>query len=159
MNLAWNLDCQFALLVSQTWQFVESNTSQYSVATWVKYGEILNNHFIANLLENQPVKEFWDLRLKIKIWQRYHLVLLSSYKTLKSADCNFQEQKAQLSPRDRAMRRVSRNLAICHATFQKLLVRQVLNKSKLWSWRVTVGQCVINMCTQPWRDRVASIAL
>jgi len=30
-------------------------------------------------------------------------------------------------------------------------VRQVLNKSKLWSWRVKVGRCVINMCTQPWR--------
>jgi len=62
------------------------------------------------------------------------------------------KQDAQLSPRDRAMRRVIWNLASCHATVQKLLVRQVLNKSKLWSWRVTVGQCVINMCTQPWLD-------
>jgi len=59
-------------------------------------------------------------------------------------------QEAQLSPRDRTMRRVSWNLANCHATLQKLLVRQVLNKSKLWSWRVKVGRCVINMCTQPW---------
>jgi len=42
-------------------------------------------------------------------------------------------QEAQLSPSDRAMRRVSWNLANCHATVQKLLVRQVLNKSKLWS--------------------------
>jgi len=41
----------------------------------------------------------------------------------------------------------------------ELLVRQVLNKSKLWSWRVTVGRYVINMCTQPWCDRVASIVL
>jgi len=32
-----------------------------------------------------------------------------------------------------------------------LFVRQVLNKSKLWSYRVKVGQCVINMCIQPWR--------
>jgi len=40
-------------------------------------------------------------------------------------------QEAQLSPRDHAMRCVSRNLANCHATVQKLLVRQVLNKSKL----------------------------
>jgi len=53
------------------------------------------------------------------------------------------------------MRRVSGNLAnYCHATVQKPLVRQVLNKSKLWSWRVTVDRCVLNMCTQPWRDRV-----
>ena len=40
-------------------------------------------------------------------------------------------QEAQLSPRDHAMRYVSRNLANCHTTVQKLLVRQVLNKSKL----------------------------
>jgi len=36
--------------------------------------------------------------------------------------------EAQLSPRDRAMRRVSSNLANYHATVQKLLVRQVLNQ-------------------------------
>ena len=40
-------------------------------------------------------------------------------------------QEAQLSPRDRAMRLVSSNLANYHAIVQKLLVRQVLNKSKL----------------------------
>ena len=72
--------------------------------------------------------------------------------------CNL-KQETQLSPRYRAMRRVSWNLAGCHATVQKLLVRQVLNKSKLWSWRVKVGRCVINMCTQPWRVRVAFIVL
>jgi len=38
------------------------------------------------------------------------------------------EQEAQLSPRDRAMRHVSRNFASCHATMQKLLERQVLNQ-------------------------------
>ena len=40
-----------------------------------------------------------------------------------------ENQEAQLSPRDRAMRRVNRNLANCHATVQKLLIRQVLTKS------------------------------
>ena len=68
-------------------------------------------------------------------------------------------KEAPLSPRDRTMRRVSWNLANCRATVQKRLVRQVLNKSKLWSWRVKVGRCVINMCTQPWRIRVAFIVL
>ena len=34
------------------------------------------------------------------------------------------EQEAPLSPRDRATRRVSGNLAKCHTTVQKLLVRQ-----------------------------------
>jgi len=37
-------------------------------------------------------------------------------------------QAAQLSPSDRAMRLVSSNLANCHATVQKLLIRQVLTK-------------------------------
>jgi len=68
-------------------------------------------------------------------------------------------QEAPLSPRDCTMCRVSWNLANCHATVQKLLVRQVLNKSKLWSWKVKVGRCVINMCTRPWCFRVAFIVL
>jgi len=37
-------------------------------------------------------------------------------------------QEDQLSPSDRAMRLVSCNLANCHATVQKLLMRQVLTK-------------------------------
>ena len=37
-------------------------------------------------------------------------------------------QEVQLSPRNRAMRRLSCNIANCHATVQKLLVRQVLNQ-------------------------------
>ena len=54
------------------------------------------------------------------------------------------EQKAQLSPRDRAMRRVNWNLANCHATVQNLLIRQVLTKSMVWSWRFSRRQCVID---------------
>ena len=53
-------------------------------------------------------------------------------------------QEAQLSPRDRAMRRVNWNLANCHATVQKLLIRQVLTKSMVWSWRFSRRQCVID---------------
>ena len=44
-------------------------------------------------------------------------------------NCMFSMQEAPLSPRDRAMRRVSSNLASCHATVQKLLIRQILTKS------------------------------
>ena len=71
------------------------------------------------------------------------------------------EQEAQLSPRDHAMRRVNWNLANCHATVQKLLIRQVLTKSMVWSWRFSRRQCVIDnvQCTQPWRDRVGSHCL
>ena len=58
--------------------------------------------------------------------------------------CYLKEQEAQLSPSDRAMRLVSRNLANCHATVQKLLIRQVLTKPMVWSWRFSRRQCVIN---------------
>jgi len=91
-----------------------------------------------------------------------HHTQWSTNKTLKLCTQIHTEQtvqEAQLSPRDCAGRRVFWNLANCHATVQKLLVQQVLNKSKLWSWRVTVRQCVLNMCTQPWRDWVASTVL
>ena len=53
------------------------------------------------------------------------------------------EQEAQLSPRVRAMRRVSWNLASCHATAQKLLVRQVLNQvSAVANWPVRQNRAV-----------------
>jgi len=45
----------------------------------------------------------------------------------RSSDRNFR-QETQLSPMDRAMRLVSSNLASCHATVQKLLIRQVMTK-------------------------------
>jgi len=39
------------------------------VATYARFGVIFNNHFTANLPENQPVKRFWQ---SVKIWHRYH---------------------------------------------------------------------------------------
>jgi len=56
----------------------------------------------------------------------------------------FYKQEAQLSPRDRAMRRVNWNLANCHATVQKLLIREALTESMIWSWRLSRRQCVID---------------
>jgi len=72
------------------------------------------------------------------------------------------EQEAQLSPSDRAMRLVSSNLDNYHATVQ-LLIRQVLTKPMVWSWRFSWRQCVINkpmtveLCISPvyWRLAVA----
>ena len=62
---------------------------------------------------------------RLYIQQYYSSLKLDSLHTW----CQQQtKQEAQLSPRDRAMRRVSWNLPSCHATVQKLLVRQVLNQ-------------------------------
>jgi len=37
--------------------------SQGSVVTQLKCGGILNNHFIANCLQNMPVKKIWKIHL------------------------------------------------------------------------------------------------
>ena len=58
-------------------------------------------------------------------------------------------QEAQLSPRDRAMRRVSWNLANCHTTVLILLVRQVLNQvSADTNWPVRQNRTV----DRAWRS-------
>jgi len=156
----------------------------HKVETCLGCDRIVKFDFVANLPVSLPVKEFWK---SVNIWGSYgqefgvlffetvyigwetreSTLTADSYRVMLSRvgrqgsrpGWQFHLHEAQLSQRDSAMRRVSWNLANCHATVQKLFVRQVLNKSKLWSWRVTVGRCVINMCTQPWRDRVASIVL
>ena len=66
------------------------------------------------------------------------------------------QQEAQLSPRDRAMRCVNWNLTNCHATVQKLLVRQVLTKLMVWSWRFSRRQCVIDNVHSTMTLRVGS---
>ena len=102
---------------------------------------------------------FWHCSVHTRVITRYTYMHTKRFMIHTYIHTHIHNKKTQLSPRDRAMRRVSWNLVNCHATVQKLLVRQVPNKSKLWSWRVTMGRCVINMCTQPWRDRVAFIVL
>ena len=70
-------------------------------------------------------------------------------------------QETQLSPSDCVMRLVSSNLANYHATVQKLLIRQVLTKPMVWSWRFSWRQCVINkpstveLCISPVYGRLA----
>ena len=55
------------------------------------------------------------------------------------------------------MRLVSSNFANYHTTVQKLLIRQVLTKPMVWSWKFSWRQCVVNVCTQQRRDQVALI--
>ena len=74
---------------------------------------------------------------------------------------NLLKQEAQLSPSDRAMRLVSSSLANYHLTAQKLLIRQVLTKPMVWSWRFSCRQCVMNkpttveLCISPVYRRLA----
>jgi len=66
----------------------------------------------------------------------------------KTTDLQFLfRQETQLSPSDHTMHLVSSNLANYHATVQKLLIRQVLTKMMVWSWRFSWRQCVINKPT------------
>ena len=57
------------------------------------------------------------------------------------------EQGAQLSPRDRAMRRVSWNLANCHATVQKQVLNQV---SAVANWPVRQNRAVDSAWRSVW---------
>jgi len=52
------------LRMAITWTHI----SQRRVATRLRCGGIFSNYFTANLLLNQPVKEFWK---SVKIWWRY----------------------------------------------------------------------------------------
>ena len=58
-----------------------------------------------------------------------YLTQLASQRVVDGCQLQGGPQEAQLSPRDRAMHRLNSNLANCHATVQKLLIRQVLTKS------------------------------
>jgi len=49
-------------------QFLSTTVLQGNVATWVNYGRIFNDFFIANLLLSVMVKELWR---SVRIWQSY----------------------------------------------------------------------------------------
>jgi len=70
------------------------------------------------------------------------------------------QQEAQLSPSDRAMRLVSSNVANYHATVQKLLIRQLLTKPMVWTWRFWLeAMChkptTVELCISPVYRRLA----
>ena len=79
------------------------------------------------------------------------LVDKNSYSLPPTASVRNGIQEAQLSPRDRAMRCVSWNFANCHATVQKLLVRQVLNQvSAVANWPVRQNRAVDSAWRSLW---------
>jgi len=69
MTLAWQLESCMSVCSCSSWklQFLE-HISQRRVAMHLRCGGILNNHMTANLMLNQPVKEFWK---SVKIWHSY----------------------------------------------------------------------------------------
>jgi len=48
---------------------VISDKLQGSVATWLRCGGIVNNHFTAELQKNRRKEEFWK---PVKTWRRYY---------------------------------------------------------------------------------------
>jgi len=88
------------------------------------------------------------------VWDSKQKILFSGHKQLRTKVENMPwccmgicQQEVQLSPSDSAMRPVTSNLANYHATVQKLLIRQVLTKPMVWSWKFSWRQCVINKLT------------
>jgi len=79
-------------------------------------------------------------------------IYILTYSTMFVWDAgHFIWQEAQLSPRNRAMRRISWNIASCHATVQKLLLRQVLNQvSAVANWLARQNRAVDRAWRSVW---------
>ena len=120
----------------------------------LRYAVLSTGTFTAVLRSTQPS----SLRGTVKWVSAYGL---SKKIRLSRLILSLTEQAAQLSPSDHAMRLVSSNLANYHATVQKLLIRQVLTKPMVWSWRFCWRQRVINkpttaqLCISPVYRRLA----
>jgi len=67
--LEWlSLTSQFDALSHWSWQFLNTEISQGSVATRLRCGGMFNNYSIANLPVSLPVKRFWK---SVSIWRSY----------------------------------------------------------------------------------------
>ena len=109
------------------------------------------NMYCVNYAQKEKVHTSWWGWYAIRVWEGHYctttqlLILHYYYCCYVLHLCYiFKLQEAPLSPRDCAMRLVNWNLANYHATVQKLLIRQVLTKSMVWSWRFSRRQCVID---------------
>jgi len=98
------------------------------IETWLLCRAGGAGDWIYNGCTIQPISNLHPAVKRIT-WSMHHEGL-SMWRSEKASSARYNKviQKAQLSPRDHAMRRVSWNPANCHATVHKLLVRQVLNQ-------------------------------
>ena len=97
------LFCDLSLItmhISDCCQFTDIHISQGSVATYLRCDGIFKYEFVANLPVSLPVKE---CRKSVNIWGSYGQEFSVLFFSRHSAEI----QEAQLSPRDRAMRRVN----------------------------------------------------
>ena len=62
------IDSLLHTVTSWAWQFFNTDISQGSVVTQLRCGGIVNEDFVANLLVNLTVKEFWK---SVNIWRSY----------------------------------------------------------------------------------------
>ena len=75
-------------LRSSAWEFFNTDISQGSVVTHLRYGGIVNEDFVANLLVNLSVKEFSK---PVNIWRSYGqyysgLFFLLTHSVVRSVD-------------------------------------------------------------------------
>ena len=114
-----------------------TNTFIWKTHSRIGKNEVINFHAVPELWPFTPNLD----RTQEALLPQTH----DAYVSRNLVNCKlYGKQEAQLSPRDRAMRPVNWNHANCHATVQKLLIRQVLTKWMVWSWRFSRRQCVID---------------
>jgi len=142
----WNCAPETQITTSHVFSYLRTLT------TWHCPHSPTERRCSSNLLPAGPVHrpaaavaEWWDGRTerqtdRQKDARQFHRRCSAYYA---SSGNNVKQQEAQLSPMDRAMRRVSWNLANCHTTVQKLLVRQVLHQvSAVANWPVRRNRAV-----------------
>ena len=119
------------------WQHAEKRNTRRDAAFWSgkRLSTTINHR--SRILETAHLFIYNENRTKVHKENQTNERYIKRY-TPKLWNTKYSRiQKAQLSPRDRAMRRVSWNLASCHATVQKPFVLQVLNRvSAVANWSV-----------------------
>jgi len=73
-------------LRSWSWHFLNSDISQGSVVTQLRYGETISQSYVANLLLNLSVKEVWK---SVNIWRSYRQYCSALFFLTHSVDLSF----------------------------------------------------------------------
>jgi len=126
------------------WQHAEKRNTRRDAAFWSGKRLSTTTNHRSRILETAHLFIYNENRTKVHKENQTNERYIKRYTPKLWNTKHSRIQKAQLSPRDRAMRRVSWNLANCHATVQKPFVRQVLNRvSAVANWSVRQNHKIV----------------
>ena len=124
------------LCTVRTCQYFDKVNEEEEYLQYSQVLERLTKNVILMCLHREVNIGPFDVHRVVELLQRYsgsdpekHALKDISYLERKCFKTRTNKKLSYRRSSDRAMRLVSRNLANCHATVQKLLIRQVLTKS------------------------------